>query len=87
MTKKEKLLRIIAKGRSKSVAELERRTGLKNVSATISELWGEGYPIVGFYRQTNAGPQYRYKLVEPSASMLKEGFYTVAQTQANVLGQ
>ena len=80
MTKTQKLIAVLSDGRSKTIKDLERRTGLSSVSARVSELWANGYPIVGFYRNET----YRYKMIEPSKNMKAQGFKTLADVQKEV---
>lgn len=44
-TKTEKLIRALASGEPITVAQLERRTGLQNLSATVSRLRDQRYQI------------------------------------------
>lgn len=55
----EKLMNALKNGREYTTAQLENRTGLRNVSAAISTLRQEGVEIVTMYNGASSAYTYR----------------------------
>ena len=80
MTKQERLLEAFQKGEQLTAAQIKARFGVKNPTATVSDLRYSGYAIyANRHTDTKGRVSTKYRLGKPSRAIVAAGFRALAQ--------
>lgn len=80
MTKQERVLEALRKGEELTAAQIKARFGVKNPTATVSDLRYSGFAIYGNqHTDTKGRVSTKYRLGTPSRAVIAAGFRALAQ--------
>jgi len=79
MSNAQRVLNAFMNGEELTKAQIESRYGVANVTATISSLRMQGYPIYLNERKTKEGITMKYRLGTPSREVIAAGYRALAQ--------
>ena len=79
MSNTHRVLNAFMNGEELTKAQIESRYGVANVTATISSLRMQGYPIYLNERKTKDGITMKYRLGTPSREVIAAGYRALAQ--------
>lgn len=78
-TKTHRLFEALSKGEKLTPAQIQKRFGIKNVSAEVSRVRQSGYAVYANKHYSNNGQTVtRYELGQPSRSLVAAGYRALA---------